>query len=102
MMVVMPLGWSIATRDGAQHRISWATSSSPRAKARVRAMASRGPGSPGASASKTSSTRSAQSAAHAATIRRSASLSVCGKRTIAIVPPPGTDSARPRLRSAGA
>jgi hypothetical protein len=36
---------------------------------------------PGAAASKIGNTRSAQSAAHAATARRSASLSVCGDRT---------------------
>ena len=42
-------------------------------------MASRGRLSPGASASNNPSTRSAQSAAHTATIRRSASLSVCGE-----------------------
>ena len=36
---------------------------------------------PGASASNNPSTRSAQSAAHTATIRRSASLSVCGEPT---------------------
>jgi hypothetical protein len=65
--------------------ISFATSSSPRPKARVRAIASRGLGSPGASASKTASTRSAQSAAHRATIRRSASLSVCGEPTRGIL-----------------
>ena len=62
-----------------RRRISSTTSSSPRAKARVRAMASRGRRSPGASASNTHSTRWAQSAAHAATIRRSRSLSVCGE-----------------------
>ncbi len=44
-------------------------------------MASRGRVSPGASASNSPSTRSAQSAAHTATIRRSASLSVCGEPT---------------------
>ncbi len=55
--------------------------SSPPAKARSRAMASRGRLSPGASASNSPSTRSAQSAAHTATIRRSASLSVCGEPT---------------------
>ena len=54
-----------------RRRIASATPSSPRAKARVRAMASRGRRSCGASASNTHSTRSAQSAAHAATIRRS-------------------------------
>jgi hypothetical protein len=41
---------------------------------------SRGRLSPGAAASKISSTCSAQSAGHAATVRRSASLSVCGER----------------------
>ena len=60
-----------------RRRISPATSSSPRANARARAMASRGRRSCRASASKSHSTRSAQSAAHAATIRRSRSLSVC-------------------------
>ena len=64
-----------------RRRISPATSSSPRANARARAIASRGRRSPGASASNNPSTRSAQSAAHTATIRRSASLSVCGDRT---------------------
>ena len=64
-----------------RRRICSATSSSPRAKARVRAIASYGRLSPGASASKKGSTRSAQSAAHAATVRRSASLSVCGEPT---------------------
>lgn len=44
-------------------------------------MRSRGRPSLGAVASKISSTCSAQSAAHAATVRRSASLSVCGERT---------------------
>src|SRR5215217_2624652 len=63
-----------------RRRISSATSSSPRAKARVRAIASRGRRSSGASASNNHSTRSAQSAAHAATIRRSPSLSVCRER----------------------
>src|SRR3954454_14496439 len=64
-----------------RRRISPATSSSPRPKARVRAMESRGRVSPGASASNSSSTRSAQSAAQPATIRRSGSLSVCGEAT---------------------
>lgn len=59
-------------------RISPAVSSSPLANARVRAMASRGRPSVGASVSKKTKTRSAQSAAHAATRRRSASLSDCG------------------------
>jgi hypothetical protein len=63
-----------------RRRIPSATSSSPRAKARVRASRLRGRPSPGAAASKIGSTRSAQSAAHAATARRSASLSVCGER----------------------
>ena len=67
-----------------RRRISSATPSSPRAKERVRAMESRGRLSPGASASKSPSTRSAQSAAHAATIRRSASLSVCGELTLGV------------------
>jgi hypothetical protein len=62
-----------------RRRIPSATSSSPRVKARVRAIASRGRRSSGASASNNHSTRSAQSAAHAATIRRSPSLSVCGE-----------------------
>jgi hypothetical protein len=44
-------------------------------------MASRGRRSPAASDSKTPSTCSAQSAAHTATIRRSASLSVCEELT---------------------
>ena len=65
-----------------RRRISSATSSSPRLKARVRAIASRGRVSAGASASNSPSTRSAQSAAHTATIRRSASLSVCGEPTL--------------------
>jgi hypothetical protein len=69
-----------------RRRISSATSSSPRAKARVRTMASRGRLSPGASASNSHSTRSAQSAAHPATIRLSASLSVCGEPTPLILP----------------
>jgi len=62
-----------------RRRIPSSTPSSPRAKARVRTIASRGRLSSGASASNSSSTRSAQSAAHAATIRRSPSLSVCGE-----------------------
>lgn len=62
-----------------RRRISSAALSSPRAKARARAMASRGRSSAGASASNKATTRSAQSAAQAATIRRSASLSVCGE-----------------------
>src|SRR5215469_4334044 len=45
-------------------------------------MAARGRSSAGASTSNNSKTRSAQSAAHAATRRRSASLSVCGDLTI--------------------
>jgi hypothetical protein len=61
-----------------RRRISSATLGSPRAKARSRAMASRGRLSPRAAASKTPGTSSAQSAAHTATTRRSASLSVCG------------------------
>jgi hypothetical protein len=69
-----------------RRRISPATRSSPRAKARVRAIAARGRLSPGASASKNPSTRSAQSAAHAATIRRSAWLNVCGEPTPANSP----------------
>jgi hypothetical protein len=70
-----------APRPAKRRRIWSATSSSPRTKARVRAIVSCGRLSPGASASKNGSTRSAQSAAHAATIRRSASLSVCGEPT---------------------
>ena len=70
-----------------RRRISSATSSSPRAKARVRAMASRGRLSPGASASNNHSTRCAQSAAHPATIRLSASLSACGEPSPLILPP---------------
>ena len=62
-----------------RRRISPAMPSSPRANARVRAIASRGRLSPGASASNKPSTRSAQSAAHTATIRRSASLKVWGE-----------------------
>ncbi len=69
-----------------RRRISSATSSSPQAKARVRTMASRGRLSPGASASNSHSTRPAQSAAHPATIRLSASLSVCGEPTRLILP----------------
>ena len=64
-----------------RRRIPSATSSSPRAKARVRAIRSRGRPAPGAAASKSGSTRCVQSAAHAATARLSASLSVCGERT---------------------
>jgi hypothetical protein len=63
-----------------RRRIASAALTSPRAKARSRAIACRGRLSPGASASKSPRTRSAQSAAHTATIRRSASLSVCGDR----------------------
>ncbi len=68
------------TPPAKRRRIPSATSSSPRAKARVRTIRSRGRPSPGAAASKISSTCSAQSAAHAATVRLSASLSVCGER----------------------
>jgi hypothetical protein len=87
-----------------RRRISSATPSSPRAKARVRAIESRGRLSPGAAASNTPSTRSAQSAAHTATIRRSASLSVCGEATgriFAAVSRTGLRVARrlPRARS---
>jgi hypothetical protein len=64
-----------------RRRIPSATSRSPRENVRARAMRSRGRPSLGAEASKISSTCSAQSAAHAATARRSASLSVCGERT---------------------
>jgi hypothetical protein len=64
-----------------RRRISSAMFSSPRANARVRAMRARGRSSPRASASNSPRTRSAQSAAHAATRRRSASLSVCGDPT---------------------
>ena len=56
--------------------------SSPRAKARVRAIPSRGRRFPVASASNNPSTHSAQSTAQAATIRRSASISVCGEITL--------------------
>ncbi len=80
-----------------RRRISSATSSSPRAKARVRAMASRGRLSPGASASNSRRTRCAQSAAHPATIRLSASRSVCGDPTPLILP--GTPSQRLARRS---
>jgi hypothetical protein len=68
------------TPPSKRRRIPSATSSSPRAKARVRAIRSRGRPSHGAAASKISSTCSAQSAAHAATVRLSVSLSVCGER----------------------
>ena len=64
-----------------RRRISSAVLSSPQANARARAIRVRGRSSSGASASKSGSTRSAQSAAHAATRRRSASLSVCGDPT---------------------
>ena len=66
--------WSATKR----RRISPAVSSSPREYARVWAMPSLGRLSAGASASNMANTRSAQSAAQAATIRRFASLSVCG------------------------
>jgi hypothetical protein len=74
-----------ATPPTNRRRISSAVFSSPRANARVRAMAPRGRSSFGASASNTPRTRSAQSAAHAATTRRSASLSVCGDPTTLIL-----------------
>src|SRR3569623_2367622 len=64
-----------------RRRICPAVSSTPRAYARVRAIASRGLSASGASASNSGSTRSAQSAAQTATSRRSASLSVCGEAT---------------------
>ena len=67
-----------------RRRISSSTLSSPQTNERVRAMESGGRVSPGASASKSPSTRSAQSASHAATIRRSASLSVCGELTLGV------------------
>jgi len=70
-----------ATPPAKRQRISSAVFSSPRANARVRAMRARGRSSSGASASNSPKTRSAQSAAHAATRRRSASLSVCGDPT---------------------
>ena len=78
-----------------RRRISSAMSSSPRPKARVRAMASRGRVSPGASASNSPSTRSAQSAAHTATIRRSTSLSACGEPTPQMLPGSPTSARRP-------
>jgi hypothetical protein len=92
MLAACPAALAAATAAGSltpraaapptkRRRISPAASSSPRAKARVRAIASRGRPSPGAFASNSPSTRSAQSAAQAATIRRSASLSVCGEPT---------------------
>jgi hypothetical protein len=67
------------TRLTKRRRLSSAMSSSPRAKARVRAIASRGRLSPAAPASNNPSARLAQSA-QTATIRRSA-LSVC-ERTL--------------------
>ncbi len=81
-----------------RRRICPATSSSPRAKARVRTIASCGQPLPGASASKNGSTRSAQSAAHAATIRRSASLSVWGEPIAGFwrLPAPSPALNRPR------
>ena len=92
MAAACPAALAAATAGGAatsraaapprkRRRISSETSSSPRAKARARAMASRGRLSPGASASNNHSTRCAQSAAHPATIRLSASLSVCAEPT---------------------
>src|SRR3546814_8040303 len=54
-------------------RISEAVSSSPRANARVRAIAARGRSSSGHSASNKGRTRSAHTAAHSATNRRSRS-----------------------------
>jgi hypothetical protein len=68
-----------------RRRIPSAAFSSPRAKARALAMRARGRSSSGSSASKSASTLSAQSAAHAATARRSVSLSVCGDRTTPVV-----------------
>lgn len=65
-----------------RRRISPAESRSPRAYALALAIASRGRSSPGASFSKEERTRSAQSAAHAATNRRSVSLSDCGESTL--------------------
>jgi hypothetical protein len=60
-----------------RRRISSATSTSPRARARVRAIAARGRRS---SELPPRTPRAPQSAAHAATIRRSPSPSVCGER----------------------
>ncbi len=92
MLAACPAAFAAATAAGRltsraaalptkRRRMASATPSSPRAKARVRAMASRGRLSSGASASNSPSTRSTQSAAHTATIRRSASLSVCREPT---------------------
>ncbi len=75
---------SAPTPPTKRRRISSAVLSSPRAKARARAMSTRGRWSSGTSVSKRPSTRSAQSAAHPATRRRSASLSVCGDRPILV------------------
>lgn len=76
-------GWIVHVPCGpAGHEtpaISPAVSSSPRENARARAMASRGRSSSGAIASNKPRTRVARSAAHPATIRRSASTSVCGE-----------------------
>ncbi len=105
MAAACPAALAAATAGGAatsraaapprkRRRISSETSSSPRAKARVRAMASRGRLSPGASASNNHSTRCAQPAAHPATIRLSASLSVCAE-------PTPSDSPRPLPRVRG-
>ena len=105
MAAACPAALAAATAGGAatsraaapprkRRRISSETSSSPRAKARARAMASRGRLSPGASASNNHSTRCAQSAAHPATIRLSASLSVCAE-------PTPSDSPRPLPRFLG-
>jgi hypothetical protein len=93
-----PLTTRAASAPTKRRRISPATPSSPRAKARVRAIESRGRPSRGASASNKPSTRSAQSAAHAATIRRSASLSVCGEPTPGILSDAGRFLRRSRLR----
>lgn len=73
----MPRAAALPTK---RRRISSAAPTSPRLKARARAIASRGRVSAGASASKIARTRSAQSAAQDATVRRSASVSVCGER----------------------
>ena len=100
MAAACPAALAAATADGVatsraaapptkRCRICSATSSSPWAKARVRAMASRGRLSAGASASNNHSTRCAQSAAHPATSRLSPSLSVCGE------PTPADSSRRP-------
>lgn len=82
-----------------RRRISPAASSSPRANARARAMASRGRRSAGDSCSNNASTRSAQSAAQDATRRRSVSLNVCGEATPAPYASPERRDARARAAS---